>query len=163
MYRSFTDLRFGVSVTLRTAQRALCTRYPCGLDASQALRKQIGRQPVHCFRRDTDRYGRMVALCHQGDVDLSQWMVQQGQAIAFRKYSLDYIADEDHARAEKVGIWAGEFEDPSEFRHRPRHATPSLGRRACTCPEDSDRAGRRCGRRSAYLRSGGAKLVCTTQ
>ena len=85
--------------------------YPC-LDASQALRKQIGRMPVSCVHRDTDRYGRTVALCTVAGIDISRWMVQQGQAIAFRKYSLDYVADEDAARAAEVGIWAGEFQDP---------------------------------------------------
>ena len=107
--------------------------YPCGLDASHALAKRIERKQVTCVRRDTDRYGRMVALCTVEGVDISQWMVAQGQAIAFRKYSLDYVADEDRARAAKAGLWAGEFQDPSDFRHqkrggqgsaRPEHATP---------------------------------------
>lgn len=30
----------------------------------------------------------------------------------------------------------------------------------CRCPEDTDRAGRRCGKRSAYLRAGGAAPLC---
>ena len=76
--------------------------YPCGLDASHALAKRIGRKRVTCVRRDTDRYGRMVARSTVEDVGISQWMVTQGQAIAFRKYSLDYIADEDRARATKA-------------------------------------------------------------
>jgi endonuclease YncB( thermonuclease family) len=48
-----------------------------------------------------------VALCSVEGVDLSKWMVMQGQAIAFRKYSLDYVGDEDRARAAKIGLWAG--------------------------------------------------------
>jgi hypothetical protein len=108
----------------------------------------------------------MVALCSADGIDLSQWMVQQGQAIAFRKYSLDYVADEDQARAAKVGLWAGEFQDPSEYRHQHRREMPRTafseraGRRACACPDDTDRAGRRCGGRSAYARSGGAQSAC---
>ena len=66
-----------------TAQR--CTEdghlYPCGLDASQALRKQIGRKPVSCVRRDTDRYGRMVALCIVNGVDISRWMAVPGALL----------------------------------------------------------------------------------
>ena len=92
--------------------------YPCGLDASHALTRQIGRKRVSCARRDTDRYGRMVARCTVEGADISQWMVMQGHALAFRKYSLDYIADEDRARAAKAGLWAGEFQDPSDFRHQ---------------------------------------------
>ncbi len=30
----------------------------------------------------------------------------------------------------------------------------------CACPYNSDRAGRACGRRSAYARAGGASLLC---
>ena len=140
--------------------------YPCGLHASRALSKYMGRKRVSCARRDTDRYGRMVALCTLNGVDLSLWMVQQGQAIAFRKYSLDYVADEDAARAAKVGLWAGEFQDPSEFRHQrhdgqqPRPKGEAAGRRVCSCPNDVGRAGRQCGKRSAYFRSGSRALAC---
>jgi endonuclease YncB( thermonuclease family) len=63
-----------------------------------------------------------VALCSVEGVDLSKWMVMQGQAIAFRKYSLDYVAEEDRAKAAKIGLWAGEFQDPSDFRRRSRGA-----------------------------------------
>jgi endonuclease YncB( thermonuclease family) len=144
------------------------TPYPCGLDASRALSKLIGRKPVSCMRRDTDRYRRMVAVCSVAGVDISRWMVTRGQAIAFRKYSLDYVAEEDHARAAKVGIWAGEFQDPSDFRRQSRGGAPVLGilreqglaRGACNCPADIDRAGRRCGARSAYIRPGGLKPMC---
>jgi hypothetical protein len=34
---------------------------------------------------------------------------------------------------------------------------------ACACPEDMDRAGQRCGKRSAYARSGGMISVCARQ
>lgn len=139
-------------------------RYPCGLDVSQALRKRIGSQQVSCARRDTDRYGRMVGLCTiEGGIDISRWMVQQGQAIAFRKYSLDYVEEEYRAKVAKVGIWAGEFQDPSDYRHRVRPATPRTARRNCACSEDMDRAGRRCGERSADRRMGGAKPACGSQ
>jgi endonuclease YncB( thermonuclease family) len=142
-----------------------CTRdgvtYRCGKDAAFALADKIGRRVVTCVRRDTDRYGRMVAVSQADGVDVSEWMVQQGQAIAFRKYSLDYVADEDRARIAKVGMWAGDFENPFDFRRQMRQrATGAQLKRNCPCPDDTDRAGRRCGGRSAYKRAGGAKPVC---
>ena len=163
----------GVS-TLRNWRNAV-PKTACGLDASHALAKQIGRKRLICTRRDTDRYGRMVARCTVEGVDISQWMVTQGQAIAFRKYSLDYIADEDRARAAKAGIWAGEFQDPSDFRHQkrggqgsaPRERAASEGqaraRRACACPDDTDNAGHRCGGRSSNLRLGGRTSACVAR
>ena len=149
--------------------------YPCGLDASHALAKKIGRKRVTCERLDTDRYGRMVARCTVEGDDISRWMVMQGHALAFRKYSLDYIADEDRARAAKAGLWAGEFQDPSDFRHQKRGGQKSAAdkpatrqgqggtSRACACPDDTDRAGRRCGGRSSYLRLGGSTSTCVVQ
>ena len=126
--------------------------YSCGLDAGHALRQRIGRQGVTCTRRDTDRYGRMVAVCTVGApaVDVGQWLVQQGHAVAYRKYGLDYVPDEDAARLARVGMWEGTFQDPSAFRHQARgeRASDRSGR-VCNCPEDRDSIGRRCGKRAA--------------
>ena len=62
----------------------------------------------------------MVAVCMVGSIDLGRWLVQEGHALAYRKYALDYVRDEEAAKAAKAGIWAGEFQDPSEFRHSRR-------------------------------------------
>ena len=43
-------------------------------------------------------------------------MVEHGWAVAFRKYSLAYVAAEESARAAKRGIWAGTFTMPEEWR-----------------------------------------------
>ena len=128
------------------AQR--CTKdgalYPCGFDASRALAKLIRRKSVSCARRDTDHYGRMVALCRIEGLDLSRWMVEQGQAIAYRKYSLDYVPDEQAARAAHRGLWAGEFQNPADFRHDARREPVAVAngpkpnaaaaRHDCACP-----------------------------
>jgi hypothetical protein len=113
----------------------------------------------------------MVATCEVDGMDIGRWMVQHGHAIAYRKYSMMYVPDEDQARAAKVGLWAGEFQNPAEYRHQPRRPPPlnevphtgTAGRRACTCPDDLDRAGRRCGRRSAYSRSGKRFSECAAK
>jgi endonuclease YncB( thermonuclease family) len=75
---------------------------------------------VTCEHRDTDRYGRMVAICTAGGVDLGRWLVQRGHALAYRKYSLDYVRDEEAAAAARTGMWAGEFQNPAEVRHPHR-------------------------------------------
>ena len=48
-----------------------------------------------------DRYGRLVAVCFKGGEDLNRWMVEQGWAVAYRHYSMDYV-DAD-ARAVRIG------------------------------------------------------------
>jgi endonuclease YncB( thermonuclease family) len=39
-------------------------------------------------------------------------MVLSGWAVAYRKYSLDYATDKEHAHLAKVGIWSGTFDMP---------------------------------------------------
>ena len=36
-----------------------------------------------------------------------RWMVASGWAVAYRRYSLDYVADEDAAQR---NIWSGDFD-----------------------------------------------------
>ncbi|MFK5599925.1 thermonuclease family protein [Methylobacterium sp. HMF5984] len=94
--------------------------YRCGQVAALALSDLIGEAPIACEPRDTDRYGRTVAVCRKGAEDLNAWMVAQGHAIAYRRYSTDYVEAEATAKAVKRGIWAGSFTTPSEWRRGER-------------------------------------------
>ena len=49
-------------------------------------------------------------------INLNAWMVEQGWAVAFRKYGLDYVAQEDTARQSRRGLWVGTFEMPWDWR-----------------------------------------------
>jgi len=104
--------------------RQLCEKdrqkYRCGQQASLALADKIGTRPVTCEQRDIDRYKRIVAVCRDGEEDLNAWMVMQGHAVAYRRYSKDYIAAEEYAQAEKRGIWSGEFTMPWRWRRGER-------------------------------------------
>jgi endonuclease YncB( thermonuclease family) len=90
----------------------------CGQWAALALQDLIGRRTVTCDERDVDRYGRVVGRCLLGEVDINEWLVAQGLALAYRRYSLDYAAAEDQARGAGRGMWAGTFEPPWEWRRR---------------------------------------------
>ena len=95
----------------------LCVRPPgerwrCGQQASFALADRIGRATVRCEPRDIDRYRRVVAVCFSGSADLNGWMVANGWAVAFQRYSLDYVVDEDAARRSQINIWSGDFDMP---------------------------------------------------
>jgi len=96
--------------------------YSCGRRAALALADRIGRQSVVCHGRDRDRYGRTVAVCTVGGKDLGAWLVSVGWALAYRKYSLDYVDEEAAAQASKAGLWAGEFMSPWEYRHGEHQA-----------------------------------------
>lgn len=90
---------------------------PGGPQATEALRRLIGKAAPSCTEVDEDRYGRMVALCSVNGVDLSLAMVRAGHAVAWcyylRKRRRDLLARFRAAEAEaqkaKLGIWAKPF------------------------------------------------------
>lgn len=94
--------------------------WPCGRQATSALRRFINNRQVTCARRDTDRYGRMVAVCKVGETDLNGWMTANGHALAYRKFTRDYIPGEQSAKAAKRGIWRGDFTPPWQWRRENR-------------------------------------------
>ena len=101
--------------------RQSCTReghsWACGNEAARKLRSLIGDRTVTCTKRDVDNYGRAVAVCRSGAADLGAEMVRSGFATAYRRYSNDYVDEENDARATRRGIWAGEFTNPEDYRH----------------------------------------------
>ncbi len=97
--------------------------WQCGKDAANALADKIGRRPVTCEDLGRDRYDRIIARCTVAGEDLEKWMVQQGLALAYRRYSLDYVDEEADARAARHGIWASEFVKPWEWRRGKRLGT----------------------------------------
>ena len=92
----------------------------CGKEATAALKDAIGDEQVNCSRKDTDRYGRVVAVCRVGDLDLNALMVRQGWAMAYRQFSLDYVRDENLAERGERGLWRGDFVAPSEWRKKQK-------------------------------------------
>lgn len=90
----------------------------CGNAATEALKELIGGSKIECRRTGTDRYGRALAVCLKGETDLNSWMVRNGWAVAYWRYSLRYILEEWAARYDDVGIWAGDFETPENWRRR---------------------------------------------
>ena len=95
-------------------------QWRCGQQAALALDARIGGRPVVCSERDIDRYGRTVGVCNAGGEDLNAWMVAEGWALAYRKYSTDYVEEEAAAQAAGVGIWRGEFVAPWDWRRGAR-------------------------------------------
>ena len=95
-------------------------RWPCGELASRALVGLVQGRDVACDERDVDSYGRIVAVCRRGSTDVNSWMVANGWALAYRRYSDAYVDEESVAKAEGRGIWAGEFEAPWDWRQANR-------------------------------------------
>ena len=92
--------------------------YPCGQAATRALTKRISTNPVSCVLNPTsDRYGRALGTCWFSDNESVQsWLVRSGWAVAYRRYSLQYLHEEDYARTHRTGIWSGRFVMPWDWR-----------------------------------------------
>ncbi len=113
----------------QTCHRRDGAEWSCGAQAAALLRRLVGGHEIDCEKTDTDTYGRTVAICRNGDVDLGAEMVRAGYALAYRQYGNDYVADEAAARASGRGAWSGEFVAPWDERHgagrSDRAQTPS--------------------------------------
>ena len=92
--------------------------YMCGEVSTQKLIKKINKQKLNCNILDVDRYKRLIGECFKRNINLNSWMVSNGYAVAYRKYSKKYVSDEINAKNNKLGIWQGKFEMPWDFRRK---------------------------------------------
>ena len=90
----------------------------CGKQSTKELKKLISNQEVKCTTNDVDIYNRFVAICYVNEININQWMVESGWAIAYRYYSTDYIIEEKYARDNKLGIWKSVFMKPYAYRQQ---------------------------------------------
>ena len=90
--------------------------YSCGQKSTEALVKRINNQKVTCKISDIDYFKRLIGECYERKTNLNAWLVSNGYAVAFRKYSKKYVSDEILAKQEKKGMWKGKFEMPWDYR-----------------------------------------------
>ena len=93
--------------------------YSCEQVATNALIDKIGISPLTCTGDTRDRYTRLLATCYLDDLNVNDWLVEYGYALAYRKYSTRYVAEEEKAKALKRGVWSGTFLPPWEWRRQP--------------------------------------------
>lgn len=94
--------------------------WPAGRLASTRLQALIQGKAVVCEKKDTDRYGRAVAICRASGEDLGAIMVREGMAWAYARYSRDYVNQEAKAKADRVGVHAHGCLPAWEWRTRDR-------------------------------------------
>jgi endonuclease YncB( thermonuclease family) len=92
--------------------------WACGIDARDQLTAHIAGREINCAPHGTDAYRRTLATCYLAGEDLNHWLVQQGWALAYVKYSPAYVHAEENARIQQRGIWQGAFIAPWDWRHR---------------------------------------------
>lgn len=89
--------------------------WPCGSRAEAHLGRLIANRVVSCEYFTRDRYGRYIAECEVGEVNLGAAMVRDGMAV-----DLDgrHAAAEEEARVSRRGLWQGPFLRPAVWRRR---------------------------------------------
>lgn len=96
--------------------------WACGRHATAVLAAAVADADVACTARGRDRYQRVVAVCWVGAVEVGNAMVAQGMALADLRFGRAYGQVEETARAAALGLWAGPFEAPWEWRRARRRS-----------------------------------------
>lgn len=104
----------------------LCTdekgaEWPCGRVARDRMAALLSSGAVDCHPEDHDQYDRLLSTCSVRKNDLAAIMVAEGLAISAGRYWTEQQA----ARQERLGIWAGGFERPRDWRDD--HPRPQTG------------------------------------
>src|SRR5215204_2003779 len=73
-------------------------RWSCGAEAANQLSALVTGKTIRCEQVGTDQYNRMLARCRVGPTDVNKTMVALGFAVAYRRYSSDYVQAEQSAK-----------------------------------------------------------------
>lgn len=105
---------------IQTCEDETGAAYPCGHESLKYADELIAGKNVDCHCRDEqDKYKRYICECFADGVSLNREMVASGWARAYRDDK--YVAAENQARAEKLGIWRGKHMRPALFRVLSRY------------------------------------------
>ncbi len=88
----------------------------CGLLAKKVLEDIIANNKPKCIKKGKDKYERTIAECFVNDISLSKYLVLNGYAFAYKKYSKQHVYHEKRAKILKKGLWSMNFEFPWKFR-----------------------------------------------
>lgn len=97
-------------------------RWNCGVAAHDALVARASDKTWTCRPQRTDRFGRTIAKCEADGEDIAQWLVKNGWALSYVRFSHAYDADEKTAREAPIGLWTGAFVAPWDWRVRNKKA-----------------------------------------
>ena len=95
--------------------------WPCGKEAREALEGLVKAGRLSCATRHEDRYGRALASCRAGELDLASEMARLGWALGAGDRRFEEPARQiAEARAARRGIWRGSHQHPAEWRKANR-------------------------------------------
>ncbi len=128
--------------TAQTCQDKNTVTWHCGEAASKALAALTARHEVTCVSRARDKYGRLLAICALPGVrDINAYMVEQGLAWAFIKYSNSYVDQETRAKFAQRGIWQGVAQTAWDFRANRWAQVAEISPQGCAIKGNVSRSG----------------------
>ena len=131
-------------------------RWPCGRLAARALAALIDGRVLTCRELDRKR-GRTYAVCRRDDaLDINASLVAAGWAVAYRRYSEEYVEDESTAKAARRGMWRGEFVMPWDWRQGKR--LRRTGAESLATTPATERQSRRCNIKGNISHNSGARI-----
>jgi endonuclease YncB( thermonuclease family) len=115
----------------------------CGAFVAAVLAGRIRGQSVECAVHATDEYERRIASCSHAGEDLSTWLVSEGLALAFRRFSERLVPVEEAAKAAGRGLWQTTFEVPWEYRAHRWEVAAQQAPEGCAIKGNINRDGER--------------------
>ena len=94
----------------------------CGKLSAAKLKKKIGNNIVNCvIENEKDSYKRHIGECFVNNESLSVYMVRNGFAFDYPKYSNEkFKKDQEFAEYYSLGLWNMKFEYPWIWREKNR-------------------------------------------
>jgi hypothetical protein len=115
----------------------------CGVFVADTLAERIRGQPLECEIHAVDDYERRLASCSHAGEDLSSWLVSEGLALAFRRYSERLVPLEEDAKAAGRGLWQTAFEAPWVYRSQRWEVAAQEAPDGCPIKGNINREGER--------------------
>ena len=96
-------------------------RWSCGRQSKKKLQTFIKSKEISCQFIEKDKYNRNVGDCSVEGKSINEYMVENGWAVAYTRYSNKYKAAERKAKKNKLGIWGADcFKEPERWRRGDR-------------------------------------------
>ena len=88
----------------------------CGKISRDILITKVTNNKISCTDEGKDFYGRVLGECFVNGEALSKYLVREGFAFAYRKYSDKFILDDEYSKSNRLGMWSMKFQYPWDYR-----------------------------------------------
>lgn len=103
----------------------------CGDAATRALEQLVEGGTISCDDRGEDDFDRTISVCFADNLNINSQLVSEGHAWAFRRYSEDFAAEEEAARAKRLGVWQADTQTAEDFRAERWHVAAQMAPEGC--------------------------------